>query len=176
MTHATISRHDAICCAVRCDIAAKDSVKALAGATFDGDSKAWIVPTMHLPTLKGIFDSMTVAPEVISAYHELLRRMLCDTMTSAGRKGELGRHLAELHERHAVGIAHVMATGWQPTPSARPQHAAQPVPVAEAAPVVDAPDLAIWSPSANRYWRNFRGRMVVSAEARAYKSKRRLDS
>jgi len=24
-------------------------------------------------------------------------------------------------------------------------------------------------PSANRYWRNFRGRMVVSAEARAYK-------
>jgi Holliday junction resolvase RusA-like endonuclease len=25
------------------------------------------------------------------------------------------------------------------------------------------------APSANRYWRNFRGRMVVSAEARAYK-------
>lgn len=24
-------------------------------------------------------------------------------------------------------------------------------------------------PSANRYWRNFRGRMVVSAEAKAYK-------
>ena len=26
-----------------------------------------------------------------------------------------------------------------------------------------------YPPSANRYWRNFRGRMVVSAEARAYK-------
>lgn len=25
------------------------------------------------------------------------------------------------------------------------------------------------APSANRYWRNFRGRMVTSAEARAYK-------
>lgn len=150
MTHATITRHDAICCAVRCAIAAKDGVKALAGATFDGDNKAWIVPTMHLPTLKGIFSTMTVAPEVISAYHELLRRMLCDTMTSTGRKGELGRHLTELHEKHANGIAHVMATGWQPTPSARPQHAAQPVPVAEAAPVVDAPDLAIWLRSSRR--------------------------
>lgn len=150
MTHATITRHSAILCCVEFAFhaATKDAVKALPGAEYaDG---VWIVPTMHLPTLKGIFDSMTVAPEVISAYHELLRRMLCDTMTSAGRKGELGRHLAELHERHAVGIAHVMATGWQPTPSARPQHAAQPVPVAEAAPVVDAPDLAIWLRSSRR--------------------------
>ncbi len=150
MTHATITRHSATLAIVEFayHAATMDAVKALPGAEYaDG---VWIVPTMHLPTLKGIFDSMTVAPEVISAYHELLRRMLCDTMTSAGRKGELGRHLAELHERHAVGIAHVMATGWQPTPSARPQHAAQPVPVAEAAPVVDAPDLAIWLRSSRR--------------------------
>jgi hypothetical protein len=70
-------------------------------------------------------------------------------MTGPGRaaivgKGELGRHLAELHERHAVGIAHILATGWQPTPTARPQHAAQPVVVAEVPPAIDAPDLAIW--------------------------------
>lgn len=150
MTHATISQHDAICCAVRCDIAAKDGVKALAGATFDGDSKAWILPILHLPVLKLIFSTMTVAPEVVADYHQLLKRMLCDTMTSTGCKGELGRHLAKLHERHAVGIAHVLATGWQPTPPPRPQHAAQPVPVAEAAPVVDAPDLAIWLRSSRR--------------------------
>lgn len=28
-----------------------------------------------------------------------------------------------------------------------------------------------WPPSANRYWRNFRGRMVISKEARDYRTK-----
>lgn len=28
-----------------------------------------------------------------------------------------------------------------------------------------------WPPSANRYWRNFRGRMVISKEAREYRTR-----
>jgi len=163
MTHATITRHDAICCAVRCAIAAKDGVKALAGATFDGDNKAWIVPTMHLPTLKGIFSTMTVAPEVISAYHELLRRMLCDTMTSTGRKGAIGQHLAELRTLHANGIAHVMASGWQPTPTLRPRYVVPhtPAPV----PVVEDAGLALWLRS---------GQGAVKAEERKENVKRNV--
>lgn len=35
--------------------------------------------------------------------------------------------------------------------------------------MTDAFVLLPYPPSTNRYWRNFRGRMVVSAEARAYK-------
>lgn len=166
MTHATITRHSATLAIVEFayHAATKDAVKALPGAEYaDG---VWIVPTMHLPTLKGMFGTMTVAPEVIADYHELLRRMLCDTMGSTGRKGELGRHLAELHERHANGIAHVMATGWQPTPTPRPQPVAPPVPMVEAPPVVDAPDLAIWLRSSRRAVANEERKAAMLAKRR----------
>lgn len=113
--HATITSHTATICAVAFDYdaATKNAVKELAGATYaDG---AWLVPILHLPVLKLIFSTMTVAPDVVANYHELLRRMLCDFVGSQHRKGALGTHIAELMERHAVGIAAVTAKGWQPS-------------------------------------------------------------
>jgi hypothetical protein len=166
MTHATIIRHSTILCCVEFayQAATKDAVKALAGATYEDG--VWIVPILHLPVLKLIFSTMTVAPEVVADYHQLLKRMLCDTMTSTGRKGEIGRHLAELHERHANGIAHVLATGWLPTPTPRQRPVVQPVAVAEAAPVVDAPDLAIWLRSSRRAVANEERKAALLAKRR----------
>lgn len=119
MTHATITPNTAILCNVAFDYAesTKEQVKALAGANYQAGQ--WIVPIMHLPTLKLIFSTMTVAPEVVSAYHELLKRMLNDFAGSEHRKGALGQHIAELQQRHAVGIAAVRKTGWKPTPRPR---------------------------------------------------------
>lgn len=128
MSQATVTYHDTVCCAVRCDIALKDGVKALAGATFDGDSKAWLVPVMHLPTLKAMFDSMTVAPDVIAAYQTLLKKLLCHAL--ADRSGLLASTL----QRHEIGIAHVLATGWRPTPVALPHYTPVSVAVEEPAP------------------------------------------
>lgn len=145
MTHATITAHDRICCAVAFayDMATKNAVKELPGTTYEDG--VWIVSLMHLPTLKGMFATMAVAPEVVSAYHALLKRMLCDTMTSQGRKGKIGSHLAELHTLHANGIAHVMASGWKPTPTPRPRYV---VPAATMTvtpvPVVEDAGLALW--------------------------------
>lgn len=166
MTHATITRHSATLAAVdfAYDAATKEAIKALPGATFDGS--VWLVPTMHLPTLKTLFDGMTVAPEVVADYHHLLKRFLCDTMTSTDRRGEVGRHLAELHARHAVGIAHVLATGWQPTPTPRPQHGQPSVVVPEAVPVVDAPDLALWLRSSRRAVANEERKQAMKAKRR----------
>lgn len=107
--HATISPINAILCAVAFDYdeTAKDAVKHLAGTSYAGG--AWRVPILHLPTLKTIFGTMTVDPAVVGAYHELLRRMLDDLASSAHRKGNLGAHITELMERHAIGIAHIKA-------------------------------------------------------------------
>lgn len=136
--HATISYHDAVCCAVAFayDAATKDTIKALPGAEFDGH--VWILPILHLPILKLMFDSMTVAPDVVTAYQALLKRMLCDAL--ADERGLLSATL----KRHANGIAHVTATGWQPTRQPRRQYAAQPVTVTAVEPAVIAPDLALW--------------------------------
>lgn len=116
MSSATITPSTAILCNVEFayDEPSKEAVKALAGATFDDIGKVWIVPILHLPVLKLVFSSMTVAPEVVTAYHALLRRMLTDFAGSEHRKGALGTHIAELMNRHAVGVAAVRKTGWKP--------------------------------------------------------------
>lgn len=114
MTHATITPHDRHCAVTMTGYspAHKDAVKALAGAEYVGD--AWIVSVLHLPTLKGIFDTMTVEPAVVAAYHEALRRMCDDLLPHAHRKGNLGQHIAELMSLHANGIAAIKAKGYTP--------------------------------------------------------------
>lgn len=143
MTHATITPHTAILCKVAFDYAesTKEHVKALAGANFDGHN--WIVPILHLPILKLIFSTMTVAPEVVKAYHELLKRMLDDLDSSSHRKGALGQHIKDLMERHAVGIAAVRKTGWKPTPRPRATVAPAPLPQSEPAPASEDRALAL---------------------------------
>lgn len=113
MTHATITPNTAILCNVAFDYDehSKEAVKALAGATYTAG--LWIVPILHLPVLKLIFSTMSVAPEVVSAYHELLKRMLSDFAGSEHRKGALGNHITELKSLHAIGIAAVLKTGWK---------------------------------------------------------------
>lgn len=103
--HATISYHDAVCCAVAFafDAATKDTIKALPGADFDGHT--WILPILHLPILKLIFSTLTVAPDVVSAYHGLLRKMLGDFL-ACGQP--LPKHLAA---KHANGITMVLRHG-----------------------------------------------------------------
>jgi hypothetical protein len=124
MTHATITPHTAVLCAVVFDYneSSKEAVKALQGASFDGHN--WLVPILHLPVLKLIFGRLTVAPEVVTDYHALLKRMLTDFAGSGHRKGKLGEHITELQQRHAVGIAAVHKTGWKP--AERPQRIQQP--------------------------------------------------
>lgn len=132
MTHATITPHTAILCNVAFDYdeVSKEAVKALAGATFDDIGKVWTVPILHLPVLKLIFSTMTVAPEVVADYHALLKRMLCDAL--ADHKRLMERELADgeggvipsTMQRHAVGISAVLKTGWKPTE--RPQRIHQP--------------------------------------------------
>ena len=116
MTHATITPHTAILCNVAFDYdeVSKEAVKALAGATFDDIGKVWTVPILHLPVLKLIFSTMTVAPEVVADYHALLKRMLSDFAGSEHRKGALGNHISELKSLHAIGITAVLKTGWKP--------------------------------------------------------------
>lgn len=107
MTHATIKAHTAKLCIVEFayDVATKDAVKALAGVEFDG---RWIVPVMHLPTLKGVFDKLTVEPAVVDAYYVLLRRMVADMKGHERKKG-----VKALLEKHAVGIAAMQAKSEQ---------------------------------------------------------------
>lgn len=141
MTHATITPHTAILCIVAFtyDEPTIATIKALPGANFDGHN--WIVPILHLPILKLIFSTLTVAPEVVKAYHELLRRMLTDFAGSKHRKGALGQHITELQQRHAVGISAVRKTGWKPTP--RPRSTVAPLPQPEPEPVPEDRALAI---------------------------------
>lgn len=152
MTHARITPAGPGLCAVdfAYDDAAKNAVKALPGAEFTGSK--WKVPTLHLPTLKGVFTTLTVEPAVISEYYATLRRMLEDfagsglTVWLEGsqvrskclRKGELGKHLAEVIDKHRAGIAAVLKQGAIVAPARveRPEPT-QPVLVPEAEPVVD---------------------------------------
>lgn len=110
MTHATITAHSHLHCVVEFAFneQAKNTVKALPGSNFNGD--CWLVGIMHLPTLKGIFTKLDVDSAVIVAYHDLLKRMLCDLMGHEDDKA-----VRELLTKHANGIAAVRATGWQPT-------------------------------------------------------------
>lgn len=146
MTHATITPHGHHCAVTMTgyDLAHKEAVKALAGAEYIGG--AWVVSVMALPTLKAIFDTMTVVPEVVAAYHEALRRMCDQLLPSAHRKGNLGQHIAELMRLHANGIAAIKAKGYTP-PTYRHVEAA---PVTQAHPVADMaadaadPALTVW--------------------------------
>jgi len=106
MTHAHITPHTPILCTVafEYDEATKNSVKELAGASFDGG--LWIVPIMHLPTMKDIFKTLDVDPAVILAYHALLKTML----------QQFGGYPPEsIAYTHANGIAAVYKNGWKPT-------------------------------------------------------------
>lgn len=143
MTRATITPNTDVLCNVAFDYeeSSKEAVKALAGTTYTAG--LWTVPILHLPTLKAIFSTMTVAPEVVSAYHDLLRRMLTDFAGSEHRKGKLSDHIAELKNLHAVGIAAVLKTGWKPTE--RPQmRSAQPVDHPTVTAVVSDPTLDVF--------------------------------
>jgi hypothetical protein len=104
MTHATITPNTPILCTVEFpyDEATKNIVKELAGATYA--NSLWTLPIMHLPTLKGIFATLTVDPAVVTAYHALLRKMLRQ-LEGQHRKGALGKAIADLLDKHAVGIA-----------------------------------------------------------------------
>ena len=143
MTHATITPHTSTLCAIEFayNVRVKDAVKELPGSTYDGTT--WHVAIMHLPTLKGIFDTLTVEPEVVANYHALIKRMLCDFVGSEHRKGELGKHIAEIKATHANGIAAVLSTGWQPTQPVRPRHAVAVEPIAGPVEAKDA-GLATW--------------------------------
>lgn len=173
MTHATITPHDRHCAVTMTgyDLAHKEAVKALAGAEYIGG--AWVVSALHLPTLKAIFDTMTVAPEVVAAYHEALRRMCDDLLPSAHRKGALGQHIAELMRLHANGIAAINAKGYTP-PTHR--HVDQ-APIAKAQPVADmvpatAADrgLAVWlSGAKNAAKAAERKQAIVAAKKRKKK-------
>lgn len=59
MTHVTITPSTAILCNIAFDYdeSTKEQVKALAGANYQAGQ--WIVPILHLPTLKLIFSTMT---------------------------------------------------------------------------------------------------------------------
>lgn len=110
MTHAAIHYTNATTMSVEFayDEQQKDAIKALPGTSFDGGQ--WIVPIMHLPRMKPLFDCLTVALAVVAAYHSLLRRMVTDFATSQHRKGALGQHIAELMALHANGIVAAKAT------------------------------------------------------------------
>lgn len=125
MTHATVKTSAPGLCTVAFayDAEAVAAVKALPGAEYDG--AAWKVAVLSLPALKSIFTALTVDPAVLADYHSRLRRMLED-FAAAGltvrlegsqvrsecfRKGELGRHLAEIVNTHRAGIAAVLKQG-----------------------------------------------------------------
>lgn len=114
MTHATITPHGRHCAVTMTGYspAHKEAVKSLAGAEYIGG--AWIVSVMALPTLKAIFDTMTVAAEVVAAYHQALARMCDQLLPSAHRRGNLGKDIAELMSLHANGIAAIKAKGYTP--------------------------------------------------------------
>lgn len=155
MTHAMITHIDGNTMAVRIDgfdkrnerhVTIKATIKDFAGATYDSNDNTWRLSPLHLPIVKPLFDSMTVAPEVVAAYHEALRQMCDQLLPSAHRKGALGQHIAELMRLHANGIAAIKAKGYQP-PTHRHVEAA---PAGQAPPAVDMvtdatdPALTVW--------------------------------
>jgi hypothetical protein len=118
MTHAHVTPNTPILCTVEFDYSPqiKDAVKELAGSNYA--NSLWTLPIMHLPTLKTIFATLTVDPAVVTAYHALLRKMLRQ-LEGQHRKGAMGKAIADLLDKHAVGIAAVYKSGW--TPTERPQ-------------------------------------------------------
>lgn len=104
MSSATIRAYSAKLCIVEFGYSPgqKDTIKALAGAEFDG--QRWTVPILHLPTLKTIFTKLTVDPAVINAYHALLQRMVADLDGFKKQKGVKG-----ILKKHSVGIAAMQA-------------------------------------------------------------------
>lgn len=172
MTHATITPHDHHCAVTMTgyDLAHKEAVKALAGAEYIGG--AWVVSVLHLPTLKAIFDTMTVDPAVVAAYHEALRRMCDQLLPSAHRKGALGQHIAELMSLHANGIAAIRKAGYQP-----PIHRhvdAVPMPKAQTGAdmvtTFDDPALTVWLAGAkNAHKAAEKKRQIVAAKKRQRK-------
>lgn len=104
MTSATVKALSSKLCIIEFaySASAKNAVKELAGATFDGEQ--WTVPVMHLPTLKNIFTKLTVDPVVVEAYHELLRRMVNDLQGHEHKKDAKA-----LLSKHAVGIVAMQA-------------------------------------------------------------------
>lgn len=171
MTHATITPHDRHCAVTMTgyDLAHKEAVKALAGAEYVGG--AWVVSVLHLPTLKAIFDSMTVAPEVVVAYHKALARMCDQLLPSAHRRGALGQHIAELMNLHANGIAAIKAKGYQP-PTHRHVEATPVAKMQPAADVVEAGDkaLTVWlAGTKNAHKAAERKQAIVAAKKRKRK-------
>lgn len=178
MTHATITPHGRHC-AVTMPIynhrneryaAAKDAVKELAGAEYIGGS--WVVSVLHLPTLKAIFDTMTVDPAVVVVYHDALRQMLDQLLPSAHRKGALGQHIAELTRLHANGIAAIKKAGYVP-----PTHRhIDVVPIAKMAPVdgvaaTSDPALTVWLAGAkNAHKAAEKKKAIVAAKKRKRKA------
>lgn len=81
---------------------------------------------------------------MVTAYHELLKRMLCDFAGSEHRKGALGQHIAELQQRHGVGIAAVRKPGWKPTPRPRSTITPAPSPQSEPEPGPEDRALSLW--------------------------------
>lgn len=178
----TITYIDANTMAVRIDgfdkhderhVAAKAAIKELAGAAYDSNDNTWRLSPMHLPTLKAIFDTMTVDPAAVAAYHEALCRMCDDLLPSAHRKGALGQHIAELMSLHANGIAAIKKAGYTP-PTHRHVDAA---PMPKAQPVVDMATtntddrgLAIWLSGAKNAHKNAeKKKAIVAAKKRKRK-------
>lgn len=85
MTHATIHPVNAQLCAVEFDYNAKlkDAVKALPGASFDGER--WIISLLSLPALKAIFSRLDTHPDVVDAYYAQLHLMLAQFATGGFR-------------------------------------------------------------------------------------------
>lgn len=152
MTHARILPAGPGLCVVdfAYDASAVGVVKALPGAEFNGSK--WRVPTLSLPALKAIFTTLTVEPAVLADYYRLLRTMLEDfagvglTVWLEGsqvrskclRKGELGKHLAEVINTHRPGIVAVLRQGPIVAPvRVERTEPAQPVLVPEVEPVTD---------------------------------------
>jgi DNA-binding ferritin-like protein len=90
---------------------------------------------MHLPLIKATFDAMHVDPMVVTAYHQLLRRMMDDLAGSMHRKGALGQHIAELMERHANGIARIVQNGYKPLERTKSAYTTANVPTNESSAV-----------------------------------------
>lgn len=171
MTHATITPHGRHCAVTMTgyDLAQKEAVKALAGAEYGGG--AWIVSVLHLPTLKAIFDTMTVDPAVVAAYHDALRQMLDQLLPSAHRQGALGQHIAELMRLHANGIAAIKKGGYVP-PTHRHAEATPVVKVQPAAAVVEVGDqaLTVWlTGTRNAHRAAERKQAIVTAKKRQRK-------
>ncbi len=172
MTHATITPHGRHCAVTMTgyDLAHKEAVKALAGAEYIGG--AWVVSVLHLPTLKAIFDTMTVEPAVVAAYHKALRKMCDELLPSAHRKGALGQHIAELMRLHANGIAAIKKAGYTPPTHKHVEAKVKPSPKQPQTEAAEGADkgLSIWLSGVKNAHKNAeKKKRVASAKKRKRK-------